>query len=134
MKQTLTLLTALLLAPLEAAPSNDCVNAGVGSVDITPTESVILAGSPTQLKSSSASTHLYVRALVLSTGGQKVAIVTLDTLKYPVDCVVQARRQIEKATGIPASTSMLALNDILAAGCAARNGWKVILGRCSSEN
>ena len=31
-----------------------------------------------------------------------MAIVTLDTLKYPVDCVVQARRQIEKTTGIPA--------------------------------
>ena len=26
------------------------------------------------------------------------------------------------------------LNDILAAACVARNGWKVILGRCSPEN
>ncbi|MBI5822083.1 MAG: hypothetical protein HZA88_24180 [Verrucomicrobia bacterium] len=95
-------LAALLLAPLEAAPSNDYTNAGVGSVDITPTESVMLAGSPSQLKSSSVSTRLYVRALVLSAAGQKLAVVTLDTLKYPVQHVLQARQQIEKITGIPA--------------------------------
>jgi hypothetical protein len=83
------------------------VDAGVGSVDITPTESVMLAGSPIQLKSSSVNTRLYVKALVLSTGGQKVAVVTLDTLKYPVEHVVRARRQIEKTTGIPASNVII---------------------------
>jgi hypothetical protein len=98
---------ALLLAPLGAAPSNDYVDAGVGSVDVTPTESVMLAGSPTQLKASSVSTRLYVKALVLSAGGQKVAIVTLDTLKYPVEHVVRARRQIEKTTGIPAGNVII---------------------------
>ncbi len=82
-------------------------NAGVGSVDITPNEPVVLAGSPTPLKSSSVSTRLYVRALVLSAGGQNVAIVTLDTLKYPVEQVVRARQQIEKTTGIPASNVII---------------------------
>lgn len=76
--------------------------AGVGIVDITPTESVVLAGSPTRLKSSSVSTRLYVKALVLSSAGQKVVIVTLDTLKYPVERVVEARQQIETSTGISA--------------------------------
>ncbi|MFZ2643152.1 MAG: hypothetical protein WA117_19320 [Verrucomicrobiia bacterium] len=87
----------------DANTTGGCLDAGVGIVDITPTESVILAGSPTRLKSSSVNTRLYVKALVLSGGGQKVAIVTLDTLKYPVECVVRARRQVETATGIPAS-------------------------------
>ena len=95
MKHTLALLTALLLAPLKAATSNGYLDAGVGIVDITPTDPVVLAGSPTQLKSSSVGTRLYVRALVLAAGGQKVAIVTLDTLKYPVEHVVRARQQIE---------------------------------------
>ncbi|MBI5820711.1 MAG: hypothetical protein HZA88_17215 [Verrucomicrobia bacterium] len=94
---------ALSAAGGEATTSGGCINAGVGIVDITPTESVILAGSPTRLKSSSVNTRLYVKALVLSGGGQKVAIVTLDTLKYPVECVVRARRQVETTTGIPAS-------------------------------
>ncbi|MHB8864893.1 MAG: hypothetical protein ACYC6N_21000 [Pirellulaceae bacterium] len=91
----------------DAAISNGYLNAGVGSVDITPNEPVVLAGSPTQLESSTVSTRLYVRALVLSSGGQNVAIVTLDTLKYPVEHVVRARRQIEKTSGIPASNVII---------------------------
>ena len=66
----------------EVAPTGAYLEAGVGSVDITPTEPVVLAGSPTVLKSQSVQTRLYAKALVLSAGGQKVAIVTLDTLKY----------------------------------------------------
>jgi hypothetical protein len=59
------------------------------------------------LKSQSVDTRLYARALVLSAGGQKVAIVTLDTLKYPVEHVVRARKQVEKTTGIPASNVII---------------------------
>ena len=80
---------------------------GVGSVDITPTEPVVLAGSPKPLKSSSVGSRLYVKAMVLSSAAQKVAIVTLDTLKYPVECVVRARQQVEKTTGIPASNVII---------------------------
>jgi neutral ceramidase len=83
------------------------LDAGVGIMDITPTEPVVLAGSPTILKSSSVSTRLYVKALVLSSAAQKVAIVTLDTLKYPVEHVVEARQQIEKTTGIPAGNVII---------------------------
>jgi hypothetical protein len=76
-------------------------------VDITPTESVVLAGSPTLLKSSAVNTRLYVKALVLSSAARKVAIVTLDTLKYPVERVVEARQRIEKSTGIPAGNVII---------------------------
>jgi hypothetical protein len=96
-------LTALLLAPLAATAADGYLDAGVGSVDITPTEPVVLAGSPTRLKSTSITSRLYARALVLSDGRQKVAIVTLDALKYPVEHSERARQQIEKSTGIPAS-------------------------------
>ncbi len=110
MKNVLVFATALILlirpafAGVRDEPkSNGNLDAGVGIVDITPTDPVVLAGSPTQLKSSSVSTRLYVRALVFSTGGQKAAIVTLDTLKYPVEHVARARQKIEQTTGIPAS-------------------------------
>ena len=46
-------------------------------------------------------------ALVLSAGGRKLAIVTLDTLKYPVDHAVQARRRIEQTAGIPAGNVVI---------------------------
>jgi hypothetical protein len=91
----------------EATASTGCLDAGVGIVDITPTDPVVLAGSPTPLKSSSVGTRLYAKALVLAAAGQKVAIVTLDTLKYPVERVARARRQIEKTTGIPASNVII---------------------------
>jgi hypothetical protein len=83
------------------------LEAGVGVVDITPTEPVVLAGSPTRLMSSSVGTRLYAKALVLSAAGQKVAIVTLDTLKYPVEHVVRARQQVEKASSIPANNVII---------------------------
>ena len=101
MKHILTLLAALLLAPLVAAAADGRLDAGVGSVDITPTEPVSLAGSPTPIKSTSISSRLYARALVLSDGRQKAVIVTLDTLKYPVEHMQRARLQVEKVTGIP---------------------------------
>lgn len=114
MKKALVLAAGLVLmirpafaGESEPTTSGSSLDAGVGVVDITPTEPVMLAGSPTPLKSSSVGSRLYVKALVLSTGAQKVAIVTLDTLKYPVDCVVKARRQIENTTGIPADKVMI---------------------------
>ena len=100
----LVLLTGPVLAgDREATTSTDCLDAGVGIVDITPTDPVMLAGSPTRVMSSSVRTRLYVKALVLAAGRQKVAIVTLDTLKYPVEHVVRACRQIEQTTGVPSS-------------------------------
>ena len=96
-------LCALFCGPSIAAPAGGLIDAGVGSVDITPAEPVVLAGSPRRLKSTSVSSRLYAQALVLSDGKQKVAIVTLDTLKYPVEHSERARQQIEKSTRIPAS-------------------------------
>ena len=95
--------TATANIPMSAFGADDksvIANIGVGSVDITPTEPVLLVGSPAALKSSAVGTHLYVKALVLSSAAQKVAIVTLDTLKYPVDCVERARQKVEQTTGI----------------------------------
>ncbi|MCX7007122.1 MAG: hypothetical protein NTY53_07715, partial [Kiritimatiellaeota bacterium] len=83
------------------------LNAGVGSVDITPTEPVILAGSPTRLKSQAVGTRLSAKALVLATDRQKVVIVTLDTLKYPVECVERARQKVEQTSGIPAGNVII---------------------------
>jgi hypothetical protein len=90
-----------------AARSGGSVVAGVGMVDITPAEPVILAGSPSPKKALEVKTRLYVRALVLSASGKRVAVVTLDTLKYPVDLAVLARRKIEESTGIAASNVII---------------------------
>lgn len=94
----------LCAVPVSAADEKPAtLEAGTGMTDITPTGEVTLAGSPSPKKTSEVKTRLYVRALVLASGEKKVAIVTLDTLKYPVDLVQKARASIEQATGIPAA-------------------------------
>jgi hypothetical protein len=114
LKSALMLLAALfefaaiaLSADDKSATAGGFIDAGVGIVDITPTEEVTLAGSPSPKKASEVKTRLYVRALVLSAGGKKAAIVTLDTLKYPVERVQEARAKIEQTTGIPAGNVII---------------------------
>lgn len=86
----------------KAAADGGFVEAGVGVVDITPKDPIKLAGSPSAHFASEVKTRLYVRALVISANGKKVALVTLDTLKFPVEPVQAARHKIEQTTGIPA--------------------------------
>ena len=100
-------LAVLLLAPLAAAAAGGGFEGGVGVVDITPTGAVVLAGSPGRMATAEIASHLQVRALVLAAGGRKVAIVALDTLKYPVEHVERVRRRIEETTGIPAGNVIL---------------------------
>lgn len=102
------LLLSLALLSLTAAHAASEMQAGVGLVDITPTGEVTLAGSPSPKKTSEVKTRLYVRALVLAAAdGTRAAIVTLDTLKYPVELAVKARASIEQATGIPAANVII---------------------------
>lgn len=82
-------------------------NVGAGKVDITPAEEVTLAGSPSPKKTSSVDTRLFVKAMVISVGDCKLAIVTLDTLKYPTDLAVKARKHIEESTHIPAGNIII---------------------------
>lgn len=108
MKHHLAIIAILFAAAAaSAAAPSGVIDAGVGIVDITPTKEVTLAGSPSPKKTSEIKTRLYARALVLSAKGTKVAIVTLDTLKYPVEHVQRARSRIEQTTGIPASNVII---------------------------
>jgi len=81
--------------------------AGVGKVDITPGEKILLAGSPSARKTTEIDTRLFVKAIVIEVGEQKVAIVALDTLKYQTELAVKARKQIEQTTHIPADNIII---------------------------
>src|SRR5437764_675646 len=66
-------LCLIVTASLSRAAADDArIDAGVGMVDITPTEEVVLAGSPSPKRTSEVKTHLFVRALVLSASSRKV--------------------------------------------------------------
>lgn len=89
--------------PQSSEASGYRFSVGVGTVDITPTEEVTLAGSPSPKKTSVVDTPLFVKAMVISNGQRRVAIVAVDTLKYFTEFADQARKRIEATTGIPAS-------------------------------
>lgn len=86
------------------APSRHTFQVGVGAIDVTPTDDPLpaLMGGATALPAESVSQPLFVKAAVISDGERKVAMVTLDILKYPSTQTDLAARQIEAETGIPA--------------------------------
>ena len=89
-------------------PSSEGIfNVGVASIDITPKREVALAGFLSPKKTSTVDTPLFVKAMVISAGNQKVAIVTLDTLKYPTHLALKARQYVEKITHIPAANVII---------------------------
>jgi len=89
---------------LEQLSSDNNFHVGVGEVDVTPTEDPLpaLMGGATAPPAEFVDLPLYVKAMVISTGEQKVAMVTIDILKYPSAQTDLAAKQIEKETGTPA--------------------------------
>ncbi|MEZ6148535.1 MAG: hypothetical protein R3C09_00300 [Pirellulaceae bacterium] len=84
--QTIPAVTASEPEGTSASTIPDCTfDVGIGLVDVTPTNEVLLGGSPFPKKISEVDTPLFVKAMVISSGTQKVAIVTLDHLKYPTN-------------------------------------------------
>ncbi len=115
MRVILVLLTTLMhtgdIKGLQAAgtitSSEYNFNVGVGKVGITPAEEITLAGSPSPKKTASVDTPLFVKAMVISVGGKKLAIVTLDTLEYSTDLAIKAQKQIKEKTHIPISNIII---------------------------
>jgi len=104
----MVLFSAVVFAGDEKSTESDYnFNVGIGLVDITPSEAVVLAGSPFAKKISEVDTHLFVKAMIITAGKQKLVIITLDHLKYPTDLALKARKRVESRTGIPAENVII---------------------------
>ena len=73
---------------------------GAASVDITPPVGTPMAGYYAERLSKGVHDPLYAKAIVLERGGKKAALVSLDLISTPMAMVEEARREIEKTTGI----------------------------------
>jgi hypothetical protein len=90
------------------APAGHRLRAGAAAVDITPKVGTRLAGFSrirerfgTRI-STGIHTRLYIKALVLDNGEEKVALVSWDAITGPSRAqVAEIRRRIERRTGIP---------------------------------
>ncbi|MCB1227509.1 MAG: hypothetical protein KDK99_16950, partial [Verrucomicrobiales bacterium] len=92
------LLTAFLLATL---PAQAAIKAGFAERDITPGIGAERPGGYGKVFHQIYHDPCKVRAAVFDDGKKKVALVGLDTLMISRAVVLDARAQIEKATGIP---------------------------------
>jgi hypothetical protein len=92
---------AFLLALIVAAPTvADELRVGAASVDITPPVGTPMAGYYAERLSKGVHDPLHAKAIVLERGGKKAALVSLDLISTPLAMVEEARREIERTSGI----------------------------------
>src|SRR5947209_2919374 len=101
---------AFLLALMIAGPGPalaDELRVGAASVDITPPVGTSMAGYYAERLSKGVHDLLMAKAIVLERGGKKAALVSLDLISTPLPMVEEARREIEKASGIGGADVMI---------------------------
>ncbi len=83
------------------------LRAGASVVKITPQAGVPMAGYYFTRLADGVHDDLFAKALVLESGGTKVALVTLDLISTTRDITEAARRETERITGIPGRNVMI---------------------------
>jgi neutral ceramidase len=101
-----TFLYALILATPGTALADD-FRVGAASVDITPPVGTPMAGYYAERLSKGVHDPLFAKAVVLERGGKKAALVALDLISTPIALVEEARREIEKTSGIKGPDVMI---------------------------
>jgi hypothetical protein len=98
-------LTLLALAPLSARAGE--LRAAAASVPINPAPGTPLAGYYSPRGATAVLDDLHCKALVLEQDGTRVALVVCDLISLPRRTVLDARKLIEKQTGIPGAHVMI---------------------------
>ena len=83
------------------------IRAGSARLDITPPVGTSLAGYFTDRVSDHVKDSLYAKALVLESGGERIALVSLDVICMPSDIADPARELVEERTGIPGGNVLI---------------------------
>jgi hypothetical protein len=104
MRTCLALLSAAVLAGPTAAGE---LKVGAAAVVITPPVGTPMAGYYNARSAEGAHDDLFAKALVMEKDGAKAALVALDLISTTRPMVEEARREIEKATGIPGGHVMI---------------------------
>ncbi len=83
------------------------LKAGAASVEITPKVGTPMAGYYYERASEGVHDPLWAKVLVLDIDGRKVALVSLDLIGTTTDMVTDARKEIEKRTGVKGADVMI---------------------------
>jgi hypothetical protein len=107
-KATLLLFVILLSGRIFCPSCRAALKAGCAKVDITPPVGVWLSGYASRNKPSEGiSDELYVKAMVLDDGQNKIAIVSADLLWFPLEITAEIRGTVKKKIGIPESNVLV---------------------------
>ena len=101
------LITPLLLATLAAPAWSDELRVGAAVVVITPPSAIPMAGYYSERGAKGVHDELHAKAVVLESKGAVAALVALDLITTPRSLVEDARREIERISGIPGSSVMI---------------------------
>jgi len=109
MKRCLLVFAMCLLTPtlLAAAPSQPVFQAGAAMSNVTPMLGAPIVGGFLPFPSTNVHDELHARCLVLDDGKTKLALVVLALLGIDMCVSGEARRLIEKETGIPAANVLI---------------------------
>jgi hypothetical protein len=109
------------------------LRAGAASVLITPPLGTPLAGYYSPRGTTAVLDDLYCKALVLEQGGTRAALVVCDLISLPRRTIQEARRLIEKQTGIPGGHVMISATHTHTGPVITRDGPRDQLDRGDSD-
>src|SRR5258708_28214479 len=96
----------ILLAAASIA-SAQALRIGAAQVTISPSPGTPMAGYYATRLSTGVHDDLHAKAIVIASGGQRVALVACDLIGIPPAVVEEAREMIHSATGILAGNVMI---------------------------
>src|SRR5262245_18691310 len=102
-----TLTVVFVIFALTPPTSAGELRVGAAAVVVTPPLGTPMAGYYSERAAEGVHDDLYARALVLEKDGAKAALVSLDLISTPRQVVTEARREVERATGIRGDAVMI---------------------------
>ena len=104
--------------PAGAAEENPVLRAGAATSNITPPLGTLRSGSFAPYPTTHVNDELHARCLVLNDGETTLALVTVDLVGFHRSVSVEARRLIEKKSGIPPENVIISATHTHSAGTA----------------
>src|SRR5262245_23222568 len=95
----------LLLATVPVRAGD--LRVGTAAVSITPPVGTPMAGYYTARAAEGVHDELYAKALVLEKEGTRAALVALDLISTSHSLIKEARREIDRTTGVPGANVMI---------------------------
>jgi hypothetical protein len=94
---------AVMLSPAWSSE----LRVGAAAVRITPPVGIPMAGYYAERGAKGLHDDLHAKAIVLESGGERVALVALDLISTPPDLVTESRREIERVTKMRGASVMI---------------------------